>query len=165
MKKYYLPFMIAVFLLICSNGIQAQTTQTKLNQLQLVKQFEGKWECKISKDSTLFWNANSYGTGLEVNFKGVSKGKIFVEGKQLWGYDKQLDKFIIAAMHKGQGINIYSAWFLSNKKYESINYNDMSNPEKASWKIEGEFKSPNMYIETTFVNDKTIRTHTNARVK
>jgi hypothetical protein len=165
MKTFCKATMIAVLLLIYSNGMQAQTTQTKLNQVELMKQFVGKWECKISKDSTLFWNTNSYGTGFEVNFKGVAKGKIFVEGKQLWGYDKQLDKFIIAAMHKGQGIKIYSAWFLSNKKYESINYNDVSNPETASWKIEGEFKSPDMYIETTLVNNKTIKTHTNTRVK
>jgi hypothetical protein len=165
MKKTCFTITIAVFFLIWLNGIQAQIPQVKLNQVELVKQFAGKWECKISKDSTLFWNANSYGTGFEVSFKGVAKGKVFVEGKQLWGYDKQQDKFIIATMHKGQGIKIYSAWFLSNKKYESINYNDISNPETASWKIEGEFKSPDMYTETTLVNNKTIRTHTNTRVK
>lgn len=165
MKGLFLTIVITVFLLICSIGIQAQTTQTELNQVELAKQFVGKWECKISRDSTLFWNTIPYGTGFEVNIKGVANGKIFVEAKQLWGYDKRLDKFIIAVMHKGQGINIYSAWFLSDKKYKSIGYNDISNPETASWKIEGEFKSPEMYIETTLVNNRPIKTHTNIQVK
>jgi len=35
MKKFYLPFAIAIFLIVCTNGIQAQTTQTKLNPVCL----------------------------------------------------------------------------------------------------------------------------------
>lgn len=165
MKRLFITIIITVFLLLCSIGIQAQTTQTELNQVELVKQFVGKWECKISSDSILFWNTVPYGTGFEVNIKGVANGKIFVEAKQLWGYDKKLDKFIIAVMHKGQGIKIYSVWFLSDRKYESIGYNDISNPETASWKIEGEFKSRELYTETTLVNNRPVKTHTNIRVK
>ncbi len=44
MKKICLTITIAVFLLICSSGIQAQTTQTKLNQVELAKQFLGTWQ-------------------------------------------------------------------------------------------------------------------------
>ncbi len=35
MKKFCLPFAIAIFLIVCTNGIQAQTTQTKLNPVCL----------------------------------------------------------------------------------------------------------------------------------
>ena len=50
MKKICLTTAIAVFLLFCSNGIQAQTTQTTLNQIELMKQSVGTWQ----KDVDIF---------------------------------------------------------------------------------------------------------------
>ena len=37
MKTSYSSAIIALFLLLSSNGIQAQTTQTKLDQVELMK--------------------------------------------------------------------------------------------------------------------------------
>ena len=82
MKKFCLITEIAVFLIFCLNGVQAQTMQTKLNQVELFKQWIGTWKSDNAKDTTAFWDAKSYGTGLEVNLKAVTQGKIVVEGKQ-----------------------------------------------------------------------------------
>jgi hypothetical protein len=43
MKKICFTTTIVIFLLLCTNGIQAQTTQTKLNQVELMKHFIGTW--------------------------------------------------------------------------------------------------------------------------
>jgi len=118
-----------------------------------------------TKDTTAFWDAKSYGTGLEVNLKVVTKGKIVAEGKQLLGYDKTIDKYIQAEMVKGMDIEIVAIWFISENKYESIPYSDISNPEKASIKWEGEFKSPDLIVETTMSDSKPVKTWTFTRVK
>jgi hypothetical protein len=44
MKPVCLTPMIAVFLLGGTTGIQAQTTQKTLNQVELMKQFIGTWQ-------------------------------------------------------------------------------------------------------------------------
>jgi hypothetical protein len=137
----------------------------ELNQVELLKQFLGSWKCDIAKDTTAFWDTKTFGTGLEVNYRSVTKGRIVMEGKGLYGYDKSLDKCIDAGLVKGKDIGMYTFWFKSNSKYELIPYNDLSNPEKASFKVEGELKSPDIIIETTIVNNKPVKTDTWTRVK
>jgi len=89
MKIFCLTISIAVFLLVLLNGLQAQTTQTKLNQIELMKQFIGSWKIDLGKDTTGFWECKPFGTGLEGYLKNVTKGKILMEVKQLVGYDKK----------------------------------------------------------------------------
>jgi hypothetical protein len=165
MKTFCLTTMIAVFLIFFTNGIQAQTTQSQLNQVELMKLMVGYWKCESAKDTTQFFDTKPYGTGFECNYKHVTKGKTVMEGKDLWGYDKRIDKYLWAEVTKGSDIEIRVIWFITNNKYEVIQYSDISNPEKASWKIEGEFKSPEMTVETTIVNNKTVKTETWIRVK
>jgi hypothetical protein len=136
-----------------------------LNQVELMKQMIGSWKGDVAKDTTLFWDVKSYGTGLECYYKYVNRGKIVSEGKQLWGYDKRVDKNIGTQMTKGEDIVLWVVWFISKNKYEMLSYSDISNPEKASWKMEGEFKSPDMFVETYIVNNKPVKTDTFSRIK
>jgi len=135
-----------------------------LDQVELIKQLVGSWKCDIGKDTTAFVEYKSYGTGLEGYQKHINKGKIIMENKQLWGFDKT-DEGIGIQMIKGGITEMYAFWWTSNNKYLFIPYNYISNPEKASFKIEGEIKSPDMFITTTIVNNKLARTNTYTRVK
>jgi hypothetical protein len=165
MKMNFLSMAIIVFLLICSNRIQAQTTETKLNQVELMKQFIGSWKVDLAKDTVLFWDAKPFGTGLECYYKTVSKDKILMEAKQLFGYEKKTDKYVAANLVKGMDIEIWALWFTSNNKYVITYYSDISNPDKSSFKMDGEFKSLNVYTETYIMNGKPIMTYTYTRVK
>jgi hypothetical protein len=166
MKTFRLTTMIFVFLLFCSSGIQAQTKQAKLNQIELVKQWVGSWTGELAKDTTLNWDIKSCGTGLECHYKYISKEKVVMEGEQLWGYDKNSDKYLVANMVNGIDIGIYACWFISSTKYKFIPYSELFNPDKASInKYNGEFKSPDVYEETYIVNNKPVRTYSFTRVK
>jgi hypothetical protein len=167
MRKFCSITMIALFLLICTNRIYAQTTRTKLNQAELMKQFVGSWKVDRTKDTTFFWEAKSYGSGLEGNYKTVANGKTLSEGKFLQGYDKSTDKSIYVELPsaKDEDIEINATWFISNIKYKYLLFSDISNFEKASYKIEGEFKSPDMFVETTIKNNKTTLIETYTRIK
>jgi hypothetical protein len=90
MKTFCLTTMIALFLFFCTNGLQAQTTQTKLNQVELMKQFIGTWKGETGKDTTFTIEDKSFGDGHDVYLKTETKGKIIWEAKSLVGYDKKM---------------------------------------------------------------------------
>jgi hypothetical protein len=50
MKPFYLNITIIVFLVLYTNRIQAQPSQTGLNQTELSKQFLGTWKAEVTKD-------------------------------------------------------------------------------------------------------------------
>jgi hypothetical protein len=165
MKKLFPFTMIAVCLLLFTSAIQAQTPQKNLNQVELMKQQIGTWKCDDNKDTTVFWVGKSYGTGLDCYSTNVVRGKTVREGRELWGYDQSIDKFICASLDKGKDIELKAVWFTSKNVYEYIRYSDISNPEKASWKIVGELTSPDVVVETTTENNKITLVETYKLIK
>jgi hypothetical protein len=164
MKTLCLTFIVLV-LLLYANVAQAQSPQTKPNQVELMKQLIGSWKADAGKDTILYWDAKPFGTGLECYYKSVSKEKILMEGKQLFGYDKKIDKYLASNLVKGMDIEIWALWFISNNKYEITYSNDISNPDKSSFKVDGEFISPNGYNETFIINGKPVMTYKYTRLK
>jgi hypothetical protein len=165
MKKVYLTTIISVSLLICSDRLLGQTTLTKLNQAELIKQLIGNWKGETGKDTTSFWDIKSNGTGIECNFKFVTKDKMIMEGKQLWRYDNKGDKFFLYSEADGMDSGTLSLWFISKNECIITAFSDISNPEKASFKLETEFKSPDMFIQKTIVSNTIVKTATFSRAK
>lgn len=137
----------------------------ELNQVELHKQYIGNWKSEMSKDTVVFWDGKPYGTGLECYFKLVAKGKIAIEGKQIWGYDKKVDRFILSELNIGVDNGIYASWFVSKNKCEMLPLGDISNPLNASLKWEDEFKSPDMFLHKTIINNNIVKTDTYIRMK
>lgn len=165
MKTLYLTLTVIVLLLLSTNVALAQTQQTKPNQVELTKQFMGSWKCDFGNDTTFFMQGKLYGTGSEYNYNYAAKGKLFTEGKQLAGYDKKLDKIVYVNLEKGKDIEMLALWFTSTNKYIITSYSDIANPEKATFKFEGEFKSPDLFVEKLIINGKLLKTYTMKRVK
>jgi hypothetical protein len=165
MKTFSLTTMIMVFLFLCTSGIQSQTTQTKLNQVELMKQFLGSWKCDVAKDTTAYWYTESYGTGLENRYNYITNGKIVKEGKQLWGYDKKLDKFLATTLPKETDIYVDVYCFISKYKCKIFTLYDIENPEKAPVRWVIEFKSPDIFIETYISNNESFKIRTFTRMK
>jgi hypothetical protein len=148
-----------------SKNVKNTDTSKDLNQVELHKQFVGYWKSEVAKDTTCFWDVKSYGTGFDCYFKYVSKGKTVMDGKQLWGYDKKLDKCSMSEMIKGMDNSVYLSWFTSNNKCSMLSYGDITNPDNASTKWEVEFKSPDMFLQTTLISNKPVKVDTYTRVK
>jgi hypothetical protein len=140
-------------------------TSKELNQSELHKQFLGYWKGEVAKDTTCFWDVNSFGTGFDCYFKYVTKGKLAIDGKQLWGYSKKLDKYSMCEMIKGMDNLVYLSWFTSKTKCTMLEYSDFSNPDEAAIKWEVEFKTPDTFLQTLLVNGKTVKVDTFTRVK
>lgn len=164
MKKF-LTISGIILYLNCFLNAQSQNPHTTLAQAQLMKQLEGNWKCEIDTDTSAFWDMEPYGSGYVAGLKYITKGKIVKEGKGLYGYDKKIDKIVEAGITRGKDIGVYVMWFISDSKFVLIPFSDLANPEKASFKMEGEFKFPDILVETTLIENKTvkIKTWTNSK--
>jgi hypothetical protein len=162
MKKAYLPAFLFLSLIMLSNLLQAQP---KLDQVELSKQFAGYWKVDAGNDTTVFWEIKSNGDGLDCVFKYVTKEKPFVEGKQKWEYDKKSDKLILTSATTGLEAGSSALWFISKNKSVIVPVTDLSDPSKALFRLEMEFRSPETFLQTTFANNKILHTDTFNRMK
>jgi hypothetical protein len=165
MKKFSFT-TVTIIISIIFNGLQAQTTQPKLNQVELMRQFLGIWKSEIGKDTIVIGENAAFGNGMVSNGWMAIKDKILDSVKQLYGYDKKTDTFIIAELTESSPvIEMCAAWFTSETSGEMVLYQDISNPEKASLKWKFEFKSPDMIVQTAILNSKMIKEITLNRIK
>ena len=155
MKTFSLTFIIAVFLLFSSNVIQAQTTQTELNQIELMKQFIGTWKCEMPNNRTFVMEGKSFCNGLEFYWKTETNGKILSEGKSLFGYDRINERILdFQIVSNSPDIIIWAGLFTSPNIYEAILLKEISSPEKATEKWKYEFQPSDMLVCTHTVNGK-----------
>jgi hypothetical protein len=145
--------------------VKNSETSKELNQVELNNQWMGTWKWEGANDTAIFWDNKSYGTGLEGHIKFVTKGQVFMERKEFAGYNKEYDKYISAQMTKGEAIEIFAYWFTSKNTCTQVPFEYILNPEKATYRIEIEFKSPDMGVATSIVDNKTISIDTWTRVK
>jgi hypothetical protein len=125
-----------------------------------MKQFEGNWNCEIGTDTAAYWDMEPYGSGYAAGLKYITKGEIVKEGKGLYGYDKKIDKIVEAGITIGKDIGVYVMWFITESNFVLIPFSDLADPEKATFKMEGEFKFPDILVETTIIDNKIVNTKT-----
>lgn len=148
--------MIVVFLLIFTNGIQAQTTQTNLNQVELMSQLIGKWQATVGQDTNNIWEVKPFGRALIITNYNVIKGIAAEPNINSIGYDDRDDKL------KGFIID-YNADFLTwigrFTAYNILKVDavDTFKPEIVWWKNELEFVTPTDMIFRGF-NAEGVKT-------
>jgi len=162
MKTFSTLLLIVIFLFINTNRMQAQTTQTKLNQVELMKQFIGTWKSEFG-EGTIFTSENRpFGNGMICISQIVTKGKIVDSVTQLFGYDNKTDKFIIAELKTSSPvIELCATWFSSKNTGEIV----VINPDNAPFTFKFEFKTPDMIIQTAIADGKVVNEITLTRIE
>ncbi len=156
MKKLCLTTAIAVFLLFCLNEVQAQTTQTKLDQLKLMQGWSGTWQHVVSKDSVEVSENLQYGNAFVQNVYLVVNGnKSFYFGI-ITLYSPKEDKFKGFWFRPNGSYSTFLESFVSENKSRS-EFVQNFNPEKVFRIVEGVRETPNNYTATFFNLDGTNR--------
>jgi hypothetical protein len=155
MKKFCLTTMIAVFFLIFSYGLQAQTTQLKLDQMKLAQTlFTGNWQRIINKDSVEVAEIQQYDKAFAENIYLIVNGKKTLRSTMIYGFSAKEGKF------KGFWLwpsGRYSTWigsFTAENKFSSNNVQDF-NPEKVLSRSEMVYDTPNSYTAIFYKPDGT----------
>lgn len=156
MKKLYLTALISVLFLFISDGIPAQPTQTKLNQIDLMKQWLGTWQEVTDNDTLQLWEGKLYGNALVINVYQVINGT-----KHDWylincGYDKRDDKLKGYNLVTNSNFSTWIGMFTTDKIFKA-DMLDSFKPESVWWKNEVEFKTPSEMVVGAF-NTKGVKT-------
>ena len=76
MKKIIFSLFILPMLVLCfPMDLNAQSTENDLDQVELMKQFSGKWAAEAGKDSTWLWEITPFDKGYVHAFYLQVKGK------------------------------------------------------------------------------------------
>jgi hypothetical protein len=154
--------LITICLVVSTSLMQAQITLVKLNQVELIRQFTGSWKTELGKDTIVIGENKPFGTGLICNSQILIKGIVVDSVIQLYGYDKNADRFIIEELIKSSPVvEICSAWFTSVKTGELI----ITNPENIALKFKFEFKTPDIIIQTALKDNTVYKIITITRIK
>lgn len=157
MKKVCLTAVICVFLLFISNGILAQSTQTKLNQVELMKQWLGTWQGDIGKDTVQLWESKLYGKAVVINVYQVINGKKSDSYIINCGYDDRDDKLKGFNLFPNTDFMTWIGVFTTDKLFKADAL-DSFKPDIVWFKNEIEFKTPSEMIIRAF-NSKGIKTN------
>ena len=162
MNTFCKTILIVGFVLINTLGLQAQTTDDKLNQVDLMKKFVGRWQCELGKDTVMIADNIAFGAGLICSSQIITNGKILNSVKQLYDYDKKTDKFIVAELIESSPvIEICNSWFTSQDAGELV----VINPDNAPFRFEFVFKNADLIVQTAIQNDKVVKEITITRIK
>ena len=110
MRKFRLTTAIAVFIMVCSNGMQAQTIVSDLDQLTLMEKFLGNWQLDADKDTVIVNDFQQYGKAYVETYYQIINGK--KTWLSLWSYSfsPKEGKFKFFGLNSNGG---YSTWIAS----------------------------------------------------
>ena len=158
MKTLFTFIMTGTLLVFCIKETLAQSTQTKLDQLELMKQYLGIWKGELAKDTFLILNFTSFGKTIEDNYKVVTKGNTLFSGKEIYGYEKNDDKLLIASINDNSTrLNLAVGWFSSKDTGNMVGgYQYLSSPEKSNFRSQWVLVPPDTMRRIVLHNNRIV---------
>lgn len=152
MKKLFSITMVAVCLLLFTNAIQAQTTQTKLDQVKLMLQALGTWQGNVGKDTVQVRETKQYGksyiSNVSLDIKGI-KSPSYISNFIFDSKESNFKGFILYA--NGSYRTFIGLW--TTEKKLSINFVQDFKPEPVYGKVEFLLETPAKITVTSFNSD------------
>jgi hypothetical protein len=87
MRTFYYTTIIALFLSLWSNEIPAQTKQSELNQMELMKQLLGTWQRTIDEGTVQILETKLFGKAVIITVTNDIKGEKSPVFMELSGFD------------------------------------------------------------------------------
>lgn len=141
MKKLCLTAAIAVLWMFFNNGAQAQTTQPKLNQVELMKQLLGTWQREVGKDSIQIGEFQQYENAFTENVYLVVNGKKSMVNIWSIGFSPKEDRFKCFALRPSGNYSTFIVSFISKNRCIGNRVQNF-NPEKVLGNFEQVFETP-----------------------
>ncbi|KAF0235237.1 MAG: hypothetical protein FD181_3558 [Prolixibacteraceae bacterium] len=155
--KAVLKTIISTIILFASIGIVAQRPQTKLNQLELYKQFIGTWQAEIGADSIEVRECREYGMSFVIDVYQVIKGKKIPVYINNISFDSNEGKFKGFLLYPNGGYFTWIGKFTKNNYFSgNIVFNFM--PEVAWSDFHNSIISPTEFTCSNFNQQSQITT-------
>ncbi len=156
MKNLCLTSAIAVFLMFCFIGLQAQNVTSKLDQFKLAQVFLGTWQQNVGKDTLQVSENRQYGNLIIENVYLVIKGKKSLYYTMNFGFSSKEDKFKGIVFYTNGFYQTWEAAFTSEKIF-SGNFIRNFNPEVITGKFEAVLENP-VSMTMAYFNTSGVKT-------
>ena len=147
MKKFFFVSISGLIGICLSMSLHAQSSETDLDQVELMKQFIGKWTAETGVDSSTIWEVIPLGKAYEVNLEWLAKGETYLTSIGLLTFAR---KYTLTEWHhlNWPESGVIQSWvgkFVSDKKVimEAFNVDHTNNsatteinfitPDKTTW--------------------------------
>ena len=153
MKRIIFPMLALSLITLCfSMNLQAQSSEQNLDQVELMKQFIGKWAAEAGKDSTWLWEITPSNNGYVHAFYLKVKGKTVETMPGIIGFGSEYKTTNMFILYQDGFISRDIGGFVSDNKYIAERFYPQDNkavlgtwestlltPDKftATWKVEG----------------------------
>ena len=152
--KTFIAATIILLVLFNLNETKAQTKQTKLNQLELYKQFAGNWQAEIGVDSLEVRECREYGMSFVIDVFRVIKGEKIPFYINNVSFDANEGKFKGFLLYPNGGYFTWIGSFTKNNFFSGkIVFNFM--PEVAWSEFHADFINQNEFTCTNFNQEGT----------
>jgi len=147
--KIFLKTILVITILFCSVGIQGQTKQPKLNQMELYKQFTGTWQAEIGIDSIEMRECRAYGLSFVIEVYQKIKGQQIPMYINNISFDSNEGKFKGFLLYPNGGYFTWIGLFTKNNFFSGeIVFNFIPNAVWSSF--HASFINPNEFTCTNF---------------
>jgi len=148
-----ISILLCFSLLSCiSQNLFSQSAENELDQVELMKQFIGKWAAEVGKDSTWLWEITPSNNGYVHAFYLKVKGKTVETMPGIIGFGSEYKTTNMFILYQDGFISRDIGGFVSDNKYIAERFYPQDNkavlgtwestlltPDKftATWKVEG----------------------------
>lgn len=164
MKKPWFSAAVVVFLLFAMNGVQAQTTDPTLNQIELMKNSLGLWQTRVNQDTIEYWDQQQFGHGFIVNAYQVVQGKTIPQHVNIYCFDPAIGKFRGYIMWYKKGFATWIGSYTTEMKYH-VDFAADYDPEKVWGSFDMIFTDSTSRNHLHFVNNQKTHEEVFTRVK
>ena len=117
MKKSISICLCLLLAFSLSLNLSAQSTEKELDQVELTKQYIGKWAAEVGKDSTWLWEITPSNKGYVHAFYLKVKGKTVVTQPGIIGFADEYRKTNLLILYQDGFISRDIGGFVSDNKY------------------------------------------------
>lgn len=118
MKKIIISIFALPFFALCFSGnVNAQSSENDLDQVELMKQFIGKWAAEWTKDSTWLWEITPSDKGYVHAFYLQVKGKTVLTYGGMIGFGDKYRKVLLFILYPNGFITRDIGGFVSDNEY------------------------------------------------
>jgi hypothetical protein len=149
MKTLVSSLVVIVFLVCFSDGIQAQTVASTLDQQKLMNQFIGTWHQNVAKDTVEVWEIQPYGEALISTESYIIKGNKTPLGMNNVAFSSTLGKYKGFVLYFNGTTSTWLGAFTSEKKF-NLDFARNFDPANVSSKAEFVFEPPDNFTMTRF---------------
>lgn len=152
MKTLVSKIVVILFFVCLSDGMQAQTQATALDQQKLISQFLGTWHHNVAKDTIEVWEMDRYGSAFEIKVYNLVKDKKVHIRKDLSSLNTTEGKFYGVQHYYNGNISTWLGAFTSEKKM-NVEFVKNFDPAIVYAKYEFVNDSPDTFTMTGFTKD------------